>query len=162
VLRTLACLLVSTATLGPPVRAQAPIDSVAGCFALEVDSFRVSGGAASSSWQDPGLEDRIWLTTVRIRVEDSEVPWYVVRPAPGAQGSAFGNIRWAWMERSRRLLVDWDATMAGISMELTPGPERHGLIQSFEGLARWFSRDSEVPPGLAARVRARRTVCSAE
>ncbi len=133
------------------------LDRFSGCYALEWGDWAIANSRADSTWIPAGIERRVWLTSTPI--VDPDTSWRVVRPAPGTPASEFGEVRWTWRTTDEKVVIEWDATMSGIRVELDPTTDESGMAASLAGTARWWSTDQSVPPKLSARVAARRQPC---
>jgi len=135
------------------------LDNIAGCFELNWTPWVIHGTPADNTWQTPRIERRVWLTLTRI-VRPSTGEWFVVRPAPGEDADSFGDVRWSWNSDTGILILEWDASMSGVRVELRPQSHQQDLVATFAGAGHWWSHDTKVPDGLEARVVATRQTCT--
>lgn len=135
------------------------VQDVAGCYSLHWEPWMVGTHAADSAWQTVSIENRVWLTLTPINRRGTN-DWFVVRTAPGAVASEFGDVRWSRNDSDGSVLIEWDATMSGVRLELERPHQDQGLVDSLAGSANQWSRDSEVPETLRSRVRAVRQACT--
>jgi len=156
-------LLVGSLSAMPACHSRAQVDrtteSIAGCYLLTWQPWSVGESKPDSAWQTPDIEHRVWLTGTPIAIRAPQ-PWLVVRPAPGEKASTFGDVRWTWNDATRQVVIEWDATMAGVRLTLSAQDSKQSLVQNLTGAAKWWSTDTPVPPGLTALVHASRETCT--
>ena len=134
-------------------------ERVAGCYALSWQPWTLGDARADSTWQTPDIERGVWLTVTSI-VKRGTDHWFVVRPAPGEKAGPFGDVRWTWNDSAQQVVIEWDATIAGVRLELVPHDTTKALVEVLDGTARWWSTDATLPPTLSAKVRATRQGCT--